>query len=158
MGDLISRLQGDRVILWRPDVKKQHRTRAPLDQELVLRERRGRGVGQDAEGTAPAVGEIPAPRALQIRSSWPTERGLPGSGRVVVAVAGLPALLAAAGAGAGESRHFPYLPSSETFPVSVVIPHAAHGHRHAPAHFQACPTSRGSSRVDDICLQLASVL
>lgn len=87
MGDLISRLQGDRVTLWRPDVKKQHRTRAPLDQELVLRERRGRGVGQDAEGAAPAVGEIPAPRALQIRSSWPTERGSPGSGRVVVAVA-----------------------------------------------------------------------
>lgn len=36
MGDLISRLQGDRVTLWRPDVKKQHRTRAPLDQKVIL--------------------------------------------------------------------------------------------------------------------------
>lgn len=38
MGDLISRLQGDRVTLWRPDVKKQPRTRAPLDQKVVLSE------------------------------------------------------------------------------------------------------------------------
>lgn len=43
MGDLISRLQGDGVTLWRPDVKMQHRARVPLDQKVTLRGLEWRG-------------------------------------------------------------------------------------------------------------------
>lgn len=59
MGDLISRLQGDRVTLWRPDVKKQHRTRAPLDQAVLSEapeQRRRAGAKRHGPGSgAPAV-------------------------------------------------------------------------------------------------------
>lgn len=49
MGDLISRLQGDRVTLWRADVRRQHGTGAPLAQGLLLREHRGCGEGAERD-------------------------------------------------------------------------------------------------------------
>lgn len=61
MGDLISRLQGDRVTLWRPDVKKQHGTRAASDQEPVLSERGAASGASPARPRRGGPGSNPAP-------------------------------------------------------------------------------------------------
>lgn len=186
MGDLISRLQGDRVTLWRPDVKKQHRTRAPLDQKAVLSEAPEQRRGARCKAAQPRQRDTSdwehfsanlAP--FSTRSSvtqgllrfwgwrWPGEP-VPPAGPRHPRVLPAPGLGQRGAAPAPQGRESPGTRRVRPSALRLDIP-GVHGESHTLCKplvaagalfpiYKPDPTLQGSSRIDDIYLQLAYVL
>jgi len=164
MGDLISRLQGDRVTLWRPDVKKRHRTRAPLDQEVVPSEAAQQRRGARREAAPPRQRDAGGSGSRQLgwllpASPAPQRRGWWGSGgwrgrrdpRAPWGAACAGARPEPRGARA-QGRESPGMgwinPGSRTSPMSVVVLTPGKPLTLFPIR-KPDPTSRGSSRRGD---------